>query len=112
MTIFGLAVSAGEVLKSRLRLPAGSRRLGDAQRDAVGGAGKRMIVVDLGSQECAALPQPWAVLGDSAVVMCPMAPAIAARQEVFVSSLPRRRARGGPTMLGWCLVKVTMDRGP
>lgn len=82
------------------------------QRDALGGAGKRMIVVDLGSRECAALPQPWAVLGDSAVVMCPMAPVIEARQGVFVSSLPRRRARSGPTMPGWWLVKVTMDRGP
>lgn len=49
---------------------------------------KRMVVVDLARQECAMLPQTGGVLGDSVVVVCPMAPVIAGLHAVLVGSSP------------------------
>ena len=49
---------------------------------------KRMIVVDPSSQECATLPRTGVALGDSAVLVCPMAPVISALRDDLVGSSP------------------------
>ena len=47
---------------------------------------KRMIVVDLDRQACATVPRSGPVAGDSAVVVCPMAPVIAGLRDALVGS--------------------------
>lgn len=69
---------------------------------------KRMIVVDLGSQECVVLPQTGAALGDSAVVVCPLAPVIAGLRDVFLASTPLSVAAKPPGDAG--AARVGTDR--
>ena len=48
---------------------------------------KRILVVNLATQECAAVPRSGRIIGDSAVVVCPIAPVIAMlRDDLALSS--------------------------
>lgn len=69
---------------------------------------KRTIVVDLERQECATVPQAGPLTGDSAVVVCPMAPVIAMLREALVGASPLSMGPEAPGDAG--STGVTADR--
>lgn len=49
---------------------------------------ERMIVIDLGREECVTVRKTGRILGDNAAVVCPMAPVIATLRDDLVRSSP------------------------
>ena len=62
---------------------------------------ERVMVIDLGRQECETVRKRRRILGDSAAVVCPMAPVIATLRDDLVRYSPvaasrTRRGDAGP----------------